>query len=151
MVGVLRIAALLAAGFIAGCGTTDRAATPAPTKPARSTPAPTTTPTAEGAPARARSVSACAKLWNADAIDPDNFQVSANEFIAELAPVRVHVAYQHGNCFVVAPIGNRRIAISTAVDGRRPFTNPDRRHLKSGERVPYNAQADREGRVSLDP
>ena len=77
--------------------------------------------------------------------------MSANEFVAELAPVRVHVAYQKGNCFVVAPIGHRRIAIFTAADGRRPFTIPTRRRLKSGERVPYNGRADSEGHVALSP
>ena len=150
MVRVVSGAVLLAAMCAAGCGNgSERAATPAPAKSARPTASPTATP--DAAPEPARSVRACAKLWNADAIDPDNFQVSANEFVAELAPVRVHVAYQHRNCYVVAPIGNRRIAMSTAIDGRRPFTNPDRRRLKAGERVPYNAHADREGRVSLDP
>jgi hypothetical protein len=151
VVGVLKTVTVLAAVCAVACGSSERSATPSATKPARSTPSPTATPTTAAAPERARSVRACAKLWNADALDPSNFQVSANEFIAELAPVRVHVAYQHRNCFVVAPIGNRRIAISTAVDGRRPFTNPDRRRLKPGERVPYNAHADRKGRVSLDP
>jgi hypothetical protein len=92
----------------------------------------------------------CALLWNADALDPGNHQVSANQFVAELAPVRVHVAYQRGECFVVAPIGKRRIVIFEAQDGRRPFNIPDRRRLKSGERVPYNARADRDGRVDLD-
>jgi hypothetical protein len=49
----------------------------------------------------------------------------------------------------VAPIGRRRIAIFTAVRGRRPFTIPLRRSLKPGERVDYNARADRKGRVTL--
>jgi hypothetical protein len=110
---------------------------------------PTATKTPEPAPARARSVRGCAELWIADAIDPGNFQVSANEFVAELAPVRVHVAYQRPDCFVVAPIGDRRIAILAAPDGRRPFTIPDRRRLRPDERVPYNARARRDGTVVL--
>jgi hypothetical protein len=133
----------------AGCGgDEERAAVDAETPEATRTATPTPTP--EPAPKRARSVRQCAELWNADALEPENYQVSANQFVAELAPVRVHVAYQRGNCFVVAPIGNRRIAISVAADGRRPFSNPDRRRLEPGERVPYNARADRDGRVVLD-
>jgi hypothetical protein len=128
-----------------GCGDDERAAMPADAKTPTTTPKPTPT-----APARARSVRECAQLWNADALAPGNYQVSANEFVAEVAPVRVRVAYGSGHCFVVTPIGHRRIAISTAVHGRRPFTNPDRRSLKRGERVDYNARADRDGRVTLD-
>ena len=90
-------------------------------------------------------------MWNADALDPYNSQVSANEFVAELAPVRVTVVYQRGHCFVVAPIGNRRIMYFAAPNGRRPFTVPERRALKPGERFLPNARADREGRVRLDP
>jgi hypothetical protein len=132
----------------AGCGNEKRAAAPAATH----TPEPTATPTPKpkAAPRRAHSVRTCAQLWNADALDPNNYQVSANEFVAELAPIRVHVAYQHENCFVVMPIGNHRIAISTAAKGRRPFSNPYRRRVERGERIPYNARADRQGRVQLD-
>jgi hypothetical protein len=145
--GVVVLAVLVATG----CGGDERAAAPATQTPeATRTATPTPSPSPEPAPKRARSVRECAELWNADALPPENFQVSANEFVAELAPVRVHVAYQRGHCFVVAPIGNRRIAISTAADGRRPFSNPDRRRLAPGERVPYNARANRDGRVVLD-
>jgi hypothetical protein len=146
----LVVMALLAA---TGCGGDDeRGAVPGPAETAEATrtATPTPMPTPEPSPKPARSVRDCAELWNADALAPESYQVSANEFVAELAPVRVHVAYQRGDCFVVAPIGNRRIAISAAADGRRPFSNPDRRRLKPGERVPYNARADREGRVVLD-
>jgi len=137
----------------AGCGDAERAATPSATETPEATPTSTATATAtatETALERARSVRECAQLWNEDALPDDNFQVTASEFVAELAPVRVEVAYQRGNCFVVAPIGKRRIAIFTAADGRRPFTVPDRRRLKSGEHVPYNARADRDGLVALD-
>jgi hypothetical protein len=124
-----------------GCGHSERAA---------GTRTPSATPTPAPQLTRARSVRECARLWNEDALPLDNPQVSANEFVAELAPVRVHVAYQRGNCFVVAPIGGRRIAIFAAPDGRRPFTIPTRRRLKSTERVLYNARADHDGRVVLD-
>ena len=141
--GIVVLAVLAAAG----CGgEEERAAAPAGT----ATPEATPTPTPEPAPKRARSVRECAELWNADALAPESYQVSANQFVAELAPVRVHVAHQRGHCFVVAPIGNRRVAISTAARGRRPFSTPDRRRLRPGERVPYNARADRDGRVALD-
>jgi hypothetical protein len=70
--------------------------------------------------------------------------------VAELAPVRVRVAYRRGDCFVGAPIGHRRIAVFTAIEGHRPFTIPERRRLKAGERVDYNARADRDGRVTLE-
>jgi hypothetical protein len=146
--GIVAMAVLAAMGC---SGDDERAASPAITKTPEATRPATATPTStpEPAPERARSVRECATLWNADALTPESYQVSANEFVAELAPVRVHVAYQRGHCFVVAPIGNRGIAISTAANGRRPFSNPDRRRLKPGERVPYNARADRDGRVVL--
>jgi hypothetical protein len=146
--GIVVIAVLAATG----CGGEDEsAAEPAGATPeATRTATPTPTPTAAAAPTRARSVRECARLWNADALEPESYQVSANQFVAELAPVRVHVAFQRKSCFVVAPIGDRRIAISVAAGGRRPFSNPDRRRLQPGERVPYNARANREGRVVLD-
>jgi hypothetical protein len=128
---------------VAGCGDAERVATP---KTARATA--TATPT-ETAPETARSVDECARLWNADALEPENTQVSANDFVAELAPVEVRVAYRRGDCFVVAPIGHRRIAIFTAIEGHRPFTIPDRRQLKTGEHVDYNARAARDGRLTL--
>ena len=99
---------------------------------------------------RARTTRQCARLWNEDALPLDNPQVSANEFVAELAPVRVLVSFHKGNCFVVAPIGERRIATFVAVDGRRAFSIPTRRNLKRGERLEPNARADREGLVALD-
>ena len=71
-------------------------------------------------------------------------------FVAELAPVRVLVTFQKGNCYVVAPIGKRRIASFAAAGGRRPFTIPDRRTLKADEKLEPNARADREGLVKLD-
>jgi hypothetical protein len=132
---------------LGGCGDDEQPTAAAePTKTATATP----TETPEPPPKRARSVRGCAELWNADALAPENYQVSANEFVAELAPVRVHVAYQRPDCFVVAPIGNRRIAIFSAASGRRPFSVPERRRLKPGERVPFNARARRDGTVALD-
>lgn len=135
-----------------GCGGEEEpAAAPAPTATATSAETPTATPTPTEAPelAQARSTKQCAQLWNEDALD-DSFQVTANEFVADLAPVDVYVTYEKGHCYVVAPIGGRRIATFTAADGRRPFTVPTRRRLKSGERFSYNARADRTGRLELE-
>jgi hypothetical protein len=112
------------------------AAAPAATRTPAATATQSPTPTATAELARATSERECARLWNEDALDPDSYQVTANEFVAELAPVRVHVAHQNGDCFVVAPIAKRRIAIFTAADGRRPFTVPTRRKLRRGERIP---------------
>ena len=145
-------ALVMAAPALAGCGGDERGAANdtagTSTRTQATTSAPTTPP--EPPPERARSARTCAELWNADALPIENSQVSANEFVAKVAPVRVHVMFQRGDCFVVWPIGDGRIEYSSAPDGRRPFTNPDQRRLKSGERVPYNARADREGRVALD-
>jgi hypothetical protein len=115
MLGPRTVIVAMCVVIAAGCGNEKRAAAPAATD----TPEPTATPTRKpkAAPRRAHSVRTCAQLWNADALDPNNYQVSANEFVAELAPIRVHVAYQHEDCFVVMPIGNHRIAISTAAKG----------------------------------
>jgi len=127
--GLVVVAVLLA---LVGCGSDDEpTATPDATGTAKTTRTTTSasTPAPEPPPKRARSVRSCAKLWNADALPPGSSQVTANEFVAKLAPVRVHVAYQRGDCFVVWPIGGRRIAYSVAADGRRPFSNPDQRRL----------------------
>jgi hypothetical protein len=144
---------LILALVVAGCGgeTEERAAapataTPTPSPTATATPTPTATPKPELA--RARSLKQCARLWNEDALD-DTFQVTANEFVADLAPLRVALIYDKGNCYVVMPIGGGRIGTMVAVDGRRPFHNPTRRKLKSTERVPYNARADKTGRITL--
>jgi hypothetical protein len=141
---------ILVAGMVAaGCGGEERTTAGAETK----TPTPTPTPTETAKPApveRARSVDDCLKLWNADALEPGNYQVSANEFVAELAQkgrTPVLVDYQKPDCFVVAPIGPRRIAWFTAAGGRPPFSVPQRRNLKAGERVPYNGRALKDGRI----
>jgi hypothetical protein len=140
---------VLSALVLAGCGGDgERAGTTEPggatTTPAR------TSPPAERAPTRGRSVRSCAALWNADALSTSSYQVTANEFVAKIAPVRVHVLYQRGDCLVVWPLSGRRIEYAVAPGGRRPFGNPERRALERGERVPYNGRADREGRVALD-
>lgn len=141
--------AIAVAGLVAGgCGGEERpTAEEEPTKTATPTP----TKTAKPAPVeRARSVADCLKLWNADALDPGNYQVSANEFVAELAQkgrTPVAVDYQKPHCFVVVPIGPRRIAWFTAANGRSPFSVPQRRNLKAGERVPYNARALKDGTI----
>ena len=143
------VAIAVAALVAAGCGGDDGPT--ADTEPAKTaTPTPTKTPKA--APVeRARSANDCLKLWNAEALDPANYQVSSNEYIAELAKTgrtRVAVDYQKPHCFVVVPIGRRRIAWFTAENGRSPFSVPQRRNLKAGERVPYNARARKDGTIA---
>jgi hypothetical protein len=132
---------------VAGCGAEERETASAGT--ATATASPTETP--DPAPVeRARSADDCLKLWNADTLPADNYQVSAKEFVAELARngrTPVLVDYQRRDCYVVAPIGSRRIAWFTAADGRAPYSIPQRRSLKAGERVPYNARALRDGRI----
>jgi hypothetical protein len=94
----------------------------------------------------------CLALWNADEAIGSTYQVSHTEFLAELAtkgrtPVRVE--YDRPHCYVIAPVGPRRIAWFAAVRGRAPYTNPERRNLKPGERVGYNGRARRDGRIYL--
>jgi hypothetical protein len=110
---------------------------------------PTPTPKA---PTPARSLRECLALWNADEALGSTYQVSHTEFLAELAtkgrtPVRVE--YHRPHCYVIAPVGPRRIAWFAAVRGRAPYTNPERRNLKPGERVDYNGRARRDGRIYL--
>jgi len=136
----------LAVAFI-GCGGDDATEAPA----SRATPEPTATATAPAAPPeRARSVDDCLKLWNADEAIGSTYQVSHTEFVAELARkgrTPVLVDYQRPHCYVVAPVGPRRIAWFTAARGRAPYSVPQRRNLEPGERVPYNARALRDGRI----
>ena len=137
----------MVAALAAGCGD-DAEEAPA----AKTTPEPTPTETPKPAPVeRARSADACLKLWNADTLAAENYQVSAKQFVAELARkdrTPVLVEYQRRDCYVVAPIGPRRIAWFTAANGRAPYSVPQRRDLKPGERVPYNARALRDGRIA---
>ncbi len=135
---------------LAGCGGDDEGAGARDTPDATPTTTSARTSPAEQPPKRARSVRSCAELWNADALSTSSYQVSANEFVAKVAPIRVHVLYQRGDCLVVWPLSGRRIEYSVAPNGRRPFSNPERRALEKAERVPYNGRADREGRVALD-
>ena len=143
----LVVVALIAA---TGCGADNEQPRRAETGEATRSTTSASTATADPGPTKARSVRQCAELWNAAALPPESYQVTANEFVAKEAPVRVHVAYHRGHCFVVWPIGRRRIAVSAAAGGRRPFGNPDQRQLEPGERVPYNGRADREGHVDLE-
>ncbi|MDA0179364.1 hypothetical protein OJ997_03565 [Solirubrobacter phytolaccae] len=146
------VLAVLSALTLAACGGEEQAAaptsTPTPTRTSTPTATPSPTPTAKPALSRARSLKQCVQLWNEDALD-DSFQVTANEFVADLAPIDVYVSYERGDCFVVMPIGGKRIAVLWAEDGRRPFHNPDRRRLKRGERFTENARADDTGRIEL--
>jgi hypothetical protein len=133
---------------VAGCGEEERE------RASAEAPAATATPTKTPDPApveRARSADDCLKLWNADTLAAENYQVSAKEFIAELARkgrTPVLVEYQRRSCYVVAPIGPRRIAWFTAAGGHAPYSVPQRRNLERGERVPYNARALRDGRIA---
>ena len=94
----------------------------------------------------------CVKLWNADEAIGSTHQVSHTEFVAELARngrTPVQVAYQRTHCFVTAPIGPRRIAWFVAERGYAPFSVPERRSLRPGERVVYNGRALRDGKIEL--
>jgi hypothetical protein len=142
---------ILVAGVLAsGCGEKDEpsatAATPAPTT--------TATPTAMATPAvkPARSMRQCLALWNADEALGSTPQVSHTDFLAELARkgrTRVRVIYQRPDCYVIVPVGPRRIAWFAAIRGRAPYTNPERRNLKPGEGLGYNGRARRDGRIDL--
>ena len=141
---IARIAALLIVLSVAGCGE-ER-------EPQADAPGATSTTTAE-VPARpARSIRACLRLWNAEVLPRENSQITAPDFVAELARerrTRVQVVFQRPDCFVVAPIGGRRIAYFAAAGGRAPYSTPERRTLGASEFVPYNAVAKRDGSVVL--
>jgi hypothetical protein len=142
---VLAVAALAAVG----CGEKEE-----PVSAAAATPTPTATPTATATAVAkpARSLRQCLALWNADEAIGSTHQVSHTEFLAELAQkgrTPVSVIYQRPDCYVVAPIGRRRIAWFVAARGRAPFTVPERRNLKPGETFDYNGRALRDGRIDL--
>ena len=131
---------------LAGCGGDEEpAVAPATTATTASTAQPAT-----AGPKRGRSVPSCAKLWNADALPVANSQVSANDFLAKEAPVRVAVTFKEGNCIVAWPIRGGRVEFSVAFRGRRPYANPERERLGPGRVLRFNARADREGRLALD-
>jgi hypothetical protein len=118
---------------------------------ATQTPAATATATPEQV-THARTAQACTKLWNSQVLPLSNTQVTAPDFVAELAkkhatPVRV--VYQKRFCWVIARISDRRIAIFTAANGTGSYTIPDRQSLKAGQHVDYNARGAQDGRVSL--
>jgi hypothetical protein len=147
-----RALAIVVVLAFAGCGggEDDEPQSAAPTATPEATPTPAATPEAPVRPAR--SVRACARLWNAEVLPLENPQVTAPDFVAELARerrTRVQVVYQRPNCFVVAPIGHRRIAYFAARGGRLPYSTPERRTLAKNEFVPFNAVAKRDGSVKL--
>jgi hypothetical protein len=139
--------------LMASCGGGSTA--PVKTTAAAATQTATATATASATPEQvthARTAQACAKLWNAQVLPLSNTQVTAPDFVAELAkkhatPVRV--VYQRRFCWVIARINARRIAIFTAADGTGAYTIPKRQTLKAGEHVDYNARGAKDGRVSL--
>ena len=131
---------------LAGCGEKDEPRAAASSQ----TPEPTATPAANPKPAR--STRQCLALWNADEAIGSTHQVSHTEFLAELAQkgrTRVWVAYQRPHCYVVAPIGPRRIAWFAAWRGRAPYTTPERRNLKPREGFKPNGRALQDGRIDL--
>jgi hypothetical protein len=139
---------VLGAIGLAGCGEKDEpvGAAAAP----KTTATPTATATATVKPAR--SMRQCLALWNADEAIGSTHQVSHTEFLAELAQkgrTPVSVIYQRPDCYVVVPVGPRRIAWFAAARGRAPFTIPERRNLEPGERLNYNGRALRDGRIDL--
>ena len=147
---LIGLAVVLTLG-LSGCGGDeetpargDGAGSPTTTASPDSTPPP---------PEAARSVKTCVDLWNADEAIGSTHQVSHTQFVAELAQearrVPIQVIYKQGDCVVTAPIGNRRIAWFVAMNGRAPFTVPQRDDLRRGERIPYNAVARRDGRIRL--
>ncbi len=145
---------LLAAGLVtaalAACGE-DEAAAPEPTRTA--TPTPTSTPAADKPPKRATSVRGCLRIWNRDEVRGSTSQVSATDFLADLARkgrTPVQVAYRKPSCLVVAPIGGRRIAVFVTVRNHAFYDLPERQSLPAGREIAYNARATRDGRIVLD-
>jgi hypothetical protein len=49
---------------------------------------------------------------------------------------------------VRATVAIAMAALVAAANGRRPYSSPQRRNLKAGERVPYNARARKDGTIA---
>jgi hypothetical protein len=147
-----RTAAALAALTIcaAGCGGSDddqqAAASPTPMATATETPRP------DPPPKRARSTKDCLEIWNRDEQRGSVNQVSATDFLADLAaqgraPVRVE--YSRPSCFVVARIGPRRVAVFVTVRNHAFYDVPRRENIPRGRIVNYNARALQDGRIAM--
>jgi hypothetical protein len=147
-VSVLAAALLLAAG----CGEEEQAETPAATRTPEATETPTPTATPTQAPKKARSVRECAELWNADELRGSTHQVSATDFVADLhrdGRRQVAVDYQKPDCWVVVPLGPRRIMTFAAPGGEGNYHNPRRQTLEPGQGVKINARTRPDGRIAL--
>jgi hypothetical protein len=147
----MRVAAVFLLGVLAaGCGGAEPRARADRERPPASTPVATETPAPEPKPAR--SAAECLELWNDDEAIGSTHQVSHTEFTAELArerPTPAQVLYRPPDCFVVARISARRIAVFAAGRGRAPYTVPERMNLTRRQRVDYNARVLRDGRIRM--
>jgi hypothetical protein len=146
-------AIVLAAAWAAtGCGGgEEEAAAPAATRTAEPTATPTPTATAEPRRRPARSVRACLELWNGDELRGSTHQVSASDFVEDLhreGRRRVAVDYQRPDCWVLVPVGSRRISAFVAPGGKGGYHNPQRIELGPDEGVRINARTRPDGRIA---
>jgi len=136
-----------------GCGGGEEEAaapeeTPTPTPSATAT----RTPDAREPPQKARSVKDCVEIWNRDEVAGSTSQVSATDFLADLATERrtpVQVAFKRRGCIVTAPIGGGRVATFVTVPNHAFYDLPERQRIPEGARLPTNARATEDGRIVL--
>jgi hypothetical protein len=142
----------LAAAALAGCGGGEgeqEAAAPTATRTATATPTPT--PTAEPPRKPARTVKACIALWNADELRGSTHQVSATDFVVDLhrdGRRQVAVDYQKPDCWVLVPVGSRRLMTFVAPGGKGNYHNPERLKLDPDQGVRINARTRPDGRIA---
>jgi hypothetical protein len=112
---------LVVAGLLAvGCGEEEQAAAPAATRTAEPTETPTPTP-------------------------------GATDFIEDLhrdGRRQVAVDYQKPDCWVLVPLGARRLSAFVAPGGKGNYHNPERIKLGPGEGVTINASTRPDGRIA---